>query len=133
MPATSAKGLHFFFISNVQYDQFKNTQSHFFTNEAGEYVTGQCQGNTYTDVQSCKPCRTCPAGTWTKQLCSGVDRSDLTVCETCLTSCANTTHYYLKGDCILEPRTCELCEPPCNPLLFDTVQECANNLNRICR
>lgn len=101
--------------------------------KAGEYIGGQCQGTSFTDVQSCKPCKTCANGTWAKQLCSGVDSEDTTICEPCIMSCPNTTHYYLKGDCILEQRTCELCEPPCDPLLFETVRECGNNLNRICK
>lgn len=67
------------------------------------------------------------------QICSGLDKQDTTECVPCLTSCPNQTHYYLKGDCILEKSSCELCDPPCDPALFTTVRECANNLNRICR
>ena len=99
----------------------------------GEFVKGQCTGASLTDVQNCETCRTCPNGTWAREMCSGVDRQDATVCEPCLTSCANQTHYYLKGDCILEKSSCQLCDPPCDPAIFETLQECGNNRNRVCR
>lgn len=100
---------------------------------AGEYVQGSCAGNTFGDVQSCAGCRTCPNGTWATQMCTGVDFSDTTQCEPCITSCSNQSYYYVKGDCVLEKATCALCDPPCDPALFDTVRECGNNLNRICK
>lgn len=96
----------------------------------GEYVKNSCTGETSTDVQTCERCRSCPAGTWAEQMCNGRDIRDTTDCRPCITSCSNQTHFYLKGDCVLEKASCALCDPPCDTNTFETVRECANNLNR---
>ena len=102
---------------------------------AGEYIAGRCTGRTFRDVQTCFPCKTCPAGHWPSGVCSGLTFADTIECKPCATmaSCPNTTHYYLEGNCNQEEVRCQLCDPPCDPDLYVEVWPCGRDgKNRVC-
>lgn len=87
-------------------------------------------------MQTCLPCKTCPAGQWPSGVCDGLSYSDTIACTPCATmaTCPNTTHYYLEGNCEVEEVKCKLCDPPCNPNLYIETQACggSNGKNRVC-